>query len=131
MMFVDAAALVAILTLEPEAVELAAVIDARSGLFTSPIAVFETVGSVARKSKLPIVAVSKRLQDFLDRVDIETRPINSETGELALDASAIYGKGSGHPARLNLGDCFAYAMTKQHGVPLLYKGDDFAHTDLA
>ena len=44
---------------------------------------------------------------------------------------ARFGKGSGHPAQLNLGDCFAYAMAKQHGVPLLYKGDDFSQTDLA
>lgn len=131
MMFVDASALVAILTLEPEAGGLAAAIENGDGLFTSPIAVFETVVSVARKSKLPMVAVSRRVQEFLDRVDIETRPITSETGELALDASAVYGKGSGHPARLNLGDCFAYAMAKQHGVPLLYRGDDFAETDLA
>ena len=50
---------------------------------------------------------------------------------LALGAFDRFGKGSGHPARLNLGDCFAYAMAKQHGVPLLYKGDDFSQTDLA
>ena len=62
---------------------------------------------------------------------IATLPIDRTRRHAALAAYARYGKGSGHPARLNLGDCFAYAMAKQHGVPLLYKGDDFSQTDLA
>ena len=53
------------------------------------------------------------------------------TARTSSDAYATYGRGQGSPARLNMGDCFAYAMAKRLGVPLLYKGDDFALTDLA
>lgn len=49
---------------------------------------------------------------------------------LALAAFERFGKGSGHPAQLNLGDCFAYAIAKRHGIKLLYKGNDFSQTDL-
>ena len=70
------------------------------------------------------------MEHFLQRSNVETLPITAETGSLALDAFERYGKGR-HPARLNFGDCFAYAMAKQHGVPLLYNGEDFAQTDLA
>ena len=130
-MFVDASALVAILTLEPEADALSERIEKSPELFTSPVALFETVVVVARKSRLATDIVSQRVRAFLDRVGIEVREIDKRTGDLALAAFAHYGKGQGHPARLNLGDCFAYAMAKQHGVPLLYKGDDFSKTDLA
>jgi ribonuclease VapC len=130
-MFVDASVLVAILTLEPDARSLATRLEAESGLFTSPVAFFEVVTSVARKSRQPVDVVADRVRMFVDSAAIETRTIDRQTGEIALAAFARYGKGSGHPARLNLGDCFAYAMAKQHGVPLLYKGDDFAQTDLA
>jgi ribonuclease VapC len=57
--------------------------------------------------------------------------ITPEIGRRALAAGAIYGKGVGHRADLNFGDCFAYACAKQLGVPLIYKGKDFAHTDIA
>ena len=57
-------------------------------------------------------------------------PFDEEQATIAGDAYRDYGKGSGHPARLNLGDCYAYALASQTGEPLLYKGDDFSHTDL-
>lgn len=57
--------------------------------------------------------------------------ISPEVGRLAIDASARYGKAVGHVADLDFGDCFAYACAKSLGVPLLYKGNDFANTDLA
>jgi ribonuclease VapC len=130
-MFVDASVLVAILTLEPDADPLSVRMEGVEGLFTSPVALFETVVVVARKSRLATDVVSNRVRAFLDRVEIDVREIDERTGDLALEAFARYGKGRGHPARLNLGDCFAYAMAKRYGVPLLYKGDDFSQTDLA
>jgi len=57
--------------------------------------------------------------------------ITPEIGEIAIAAMARYGKGRGHPAQLNFGDCFSYACAKAAGVPLLYVGDDFSKTDLA
>ena len=61
--------------------------------------------------------------------EIEVIGIGPAEGDLALDAFERYGKGR-HPARLNMGDCFAYACARTHGVPLLFKGDDFSHTDI-
>jgi ribonuclease VapC len=130
-MFVDASAIVAILTEESDGPQFSDRIQGADGLFTSPVAVFEAVSSVARKDRLPVPFVAKEVQMFLNRAQIETRAISQDVGHTALAAFAKYGKGSGHPARLNLGDCFAYAMAKQHGVPLLYKGNDFSQTDIA
>lgn len=67
---------------------------------------------------------------LLDLAQIRLVPITTDDAGRALDAFARYGKGTGHPARLNMGDCFAYAVARNHGVPLLYKGEDFALTDL-
>ncbi len=57
--------------------------------------------------------------------------ISADLVEGLADVHQRYGKGLGHPARLNMGDCFSYALAKKSGDPLLYKGDDFSHTDLA
>ena len=78
------------------------------------------------------VEKAKRItQDFLAEIGATLVPIGEETGNHAIDAFARYGKGKGHPAQLNLGDCFSYAVAKEQGVGLLYKGDDFLRTDLA
>jgi ribonuclease VapC len=61
---------------------------------------------------------------------IKIEPVTEEQAYLALDAYDRFGKGTGHPAALNYGDCFSYALAKQTGEPLLFKGNDFAHTDL-
>ena len=61
---------------------------------------------------------------------IKIEPVTEEHAYLALDAYDRFGKGTGHPAGLNYGDCFSYALAKQTGEPLLFKGADFTHTDL-
>jgi len=58
-------------------------------------------------------------------------PISDAEADVSLAAYERFGKASGHPARLNMGDCFAYACAKTNNAKLLYKGDDFKHTDLA
>ena len=68
---------------------------------------------------------------FVEDLGAEEVAITPEIGRRALDAGATYGKAVGHPADVNFGDCFAYACAKQLGVTLVYKGDDFAQTDLA
>ena len=70
------------------------------------------------------------LWTFLASVHLRTEPVTFEQAKLALDAFARFGKGSGHPARLNFGDCFSYALAKALDRPLLFKGEDFRHTDL-
>lgn len=129
-MFIDASALAAILLAEEDAFLLNEAIDEADAPFTSPIAVFETVLAVNRRRAGGVERVHSSVLRFLDRAGIAIRPIESGIAERALSAFARYGKGQGHPAQLNLGDCFAYAMAQAHGVGLLYKGGDFALTDL-
>ncbi len=132
-MFIDASALAAILLDEPDGRELAQAIENGPvvGRTTSPIAVFEAALAVNRTERGGIERAAAVVLRLLQRSGITVASIDEQTGVLAISAHARYGKGSGHTARLNLGDCFAYAMAKQHGVPLLYKGDDFSQTDLA
>jgi ribonuclease VapC len=73
---------------------------------------------------------SFELDDLLERSAVRIVPFDVEMGEAAIAAFQTYGKGRGHKARLNFGDCLAYAAAKRHGAALLYKGDDFAYTDL-
>jgi ribonuclease VapC len=75
------------------------------------------------------VALSRRLDEFLAEAGIIIEPVTPEQARIAREAYRDFGKGSGHPARLNFGDCFAYALAKAKAEPLLFKGDDFRHTD--
>ena len=70
------------------------------------------------------------IDDFLQEARIEIVAIDAEDGRVAVQAFSDYGKGRGHPAQLNLADCLSYACAKNRKVPLLYKGNDFARTDL-
>ena len=130
-MFVDASAMVAIVALEPEHTRLVERLEDAVRPVTSPLAVFETVLALARDKSIGLERARTLMDRFLQRLQIEVLSIKPAILDRALDAHARFGKGRGHPARLNFGDCFAYAMAKQHGVALLYKGDDFSHTDLA
>jgi len=73
---------------------------------------------------------SARLDELLQRLDVEIVDVTAEQASIARAAHRDYGRGSGNPARLNFGDCFSYALAKVTGEPLLFKGDDFGHTDL-
>lgn len=73
----------------------------------------------------------EQLDLFLARAQIEVTPVTAEQVRVARKAWRRYGKGSGHAARLNFGDCFSYALAQSLGEELLYKGTDFAHTDVA
>jgi ribonuclease VapC len=74
---------------------------------------------------------SRRFDDLLGTAQVIVEPVTQDQARLAREAYRDFGKGSGHPARLDLGDCFAYALAKATGEPILFKGDDFTHTDLA
>jgi ribonuclease VapC len=129
-MFVDASAIIAIMTRESGREALSERLESVDSAATSPLAVFEAVAAIVRKEKITVARAEVLVQEFLRRAGIEVASIDAEVGQVAVDAFDRYGKGR-HPARLNICDCFAYAMAKRHGVPLLYKGDDFSHTDLA
>ena len=97
---------------------------------TTPVAVYEAVLGVSRKRQWSVEEAEAHVRDFLAAAGVAVQPIQPETAHVALEAFARYGKGRGHPARLNLGDCFIYAQAKVGGASLLYKGDDFSKTDI-
>ncbi|MFC0285188.1 type II toxin-antitoxin system VapC family toxin [Kaistia hirudinis] len=130
MIFVDASALVAMIVGEPDAAVLADALDGSAAAFTSPIAIFEAVLGVRRVRSSTLAEAQSDVDSVLDAAGIEVVPIHPTTAKGALEAFALYGKGRGHPAQLNMGDCFAYAMAKSRGAALLFKGDDFVHTDI-
>jgi len=130
-MFVDASAIVAILTREPDADALADVLDGATAPITSPIAVFEATLGLCRKRRASVVAAEADLRTFLEIAGISCVSITPDDATTALAAFARFGKGRGHPAQLNLGDCFAYAVARNHGMPVLFTGEDFSQTDIA
>ena len=73
----------------------------------------------------------QRFDDLLREARIVVEPITEPQARIAREAYRDFGRGSGHPARLNFGDCFAYALARATGEPLLFKGNDFVHTDIA
>ena len=75
-------------------------------------------------------ALNRRLDEIIEYFEIEIEPFTATQAKIARLAYRDYGKGSGHPANLNFGDCFTYALARDKREPVLYKGDDFVHTDL-
>jgi len=96
---------------------------------TSGVAVYEAALAIARLKSIPPGVAQESVDDFLDATGVTRVPIAAAEARLAITAHASYGQGR-HPARLNLGDCFAYACAQVHGVPLLNVGDDFPQTDI-
>lgn len=137
-MFVDASVIVAILNQEPGWEELLKRLSGFSGLLcVSPLVRFEATQALARAgagSRKPTAEALLHARDLFDRFIVEIDGgsviIDDDIGSSAIDASARYGKAVGHRADLNFGDCFAYACAKSLDLPLLYKGNDFALTDL-
>lgn len=137
-MFVDASVIVAILNQELGWEELVKQLSRVAGpLYISALVRFEAAQAVARAgagSRKPTAEALFNARDLVDRflveIDAENVTIDDDIGSRAIDASARYGKAVGHQADLNLGDCFAYACAKRRDLPLLYKGNDFALTDL-
>jgi ribonuclease VapC len=128
-MLIDASALVAILTRETDADALADTIARAAQCLTTPLALYEATLTVMRTKKMPMHAAQSAVLGFVSLNLVRIVPIDAAIGDTALAAFERFGKGR-HRAGLNMGDCFAYASARAHGVPLLCKGDDFAHTDI-
>lgn len=126
-MIVDTSALLAILRDEPEARPCAEAIE-RAATRRISAATFLEAALVIDASRDPIA--SRRLDDLLTAADIVIEPVTEAQARIGREAYRDFGKGSGHPAQLNVGDCFAYALARVTGEPLLFKGSDFAHTDV-
>jgi len=126
-MVIDTSALIAILFGEPEADRLvAAIADAPERVVGAPTLVEASAILLARKGAAGDLA----LDALLRRFDIRVVPMSTEAAASARAAYKRYGKGVGQPGVLNLGDCLAYGVAVAGGDSLLFKGDDFARTDV-
>jgi ribonuclease VapC len=142
-MFVDASAVVAILAREALADDLMHRIRQTSNpIYYSSITMYEAVVGLARKTAISIFGdqvptpagllmdVQADVEEFFTAIGATEVPIDVGMHRLALDAARNFGRATGHPAKLNFGDCFAYATAKALDVPLLFVGDDFGRTDI-
>ena len=127
-MIIDTSALIAILRDEPDAKVYALAIE-RSPTCRLSAANFVETALVIDGSRDPIA--SRRFDDLVKEARIVIEPVTEAHARFAREAYRDFGKGSGHRAKLNFGDCFAYALAKTAGEPLLFKGDDFSKTDVA
>jgi ribonuclease VapC len=129
MIFVDASALISIVSQEADALGLAAVLEAEETRLCSPISVWQTVAGLCRTHIFSVASAQARVRDIGQILRLQMVPIGEREHELALQAYAQFGKGR-HPAGLNMRDCFAYACAKAQHAALLFKGDDFSKTDI-
>jgi ribonuclease VapC len=126
-MIIDSSALISICKREPDWDFYAKALDASGPVSMSAASYLET--SIVLDSLGDPVASTRFDQILLDaRIAIE--PVTPEQARIARQAYRDYGKGSGHPAQLNFGDCFSYALAREKREPILFKGEDFVHTDL-
>lgn len=126
-MIVDSSALVAILKREPEGAAFSALLESTATVRISAATYFET-SIVIDGLRNP--AVSHLLDDLIERAEMVIEPVTAEQARTARQAYRDYGRGSGHAANLNFGDCFTYALAREKREPVLWKGEDFGHTDL-
>ena len=126
-MIVDTSAIMAIIFQELEAQRFSHLIE-QTGDCRISAANYVEAAIVLDGSRNPIV--SRRLDELIRYGDISIEPVTSAQARIAREAYRDFGKGSGHPAKLNFGDCFAYAFAKDTGQPLLFKGSDFSKTDV-
>ena len=126
-MIIDTSALIAILRAEDDASDMALAIERAPARRISAANYLETA-VVIDASRDPIA--SRRFDELVDVAELRVEPVTHDQARIARDAYRDFGKGSGHPAKLNFGDCFAYALAKTTSEPLLFKGEDFIHTDI-
>jgi ribonuclease VapC len=126
-MIVDTSAIVAVLRDEPDAETFAHAI-ASAGIRRVSAVNYVEAAAVIDGSRNPIA--SRRFDDFFRQASFTVEAVTADQASIAREAYKDFGKGSGHPAQLNFGDCFAYALAKARSEPILFKGQDFIHTDL-
>ena len=126
-MILDTSAVIAILRDEPDAAAFAEAIEQATHRRISAVNYVEAA-AVIDGSRDPIA--SRRFDELLREADVTIEAVSENQARIARAAYRDFGRGSGHPAKLNFGDCFAYALAKARREPLLFTGDDFAHTDV-
>ncbi len=124
-MVIDSSAIIAILKLEDEAEIFAKAVSSDPVRLLSAATMVEIgIFLIARSD-----SAYQEFEQLVADIDIQIVPVDEQQSRIALDAFRHYGKGR-HPARLNYGDCFTYALAKLSGEPLLFKGNDFSQTDI-
>lgn len=127
-MIIDPSAVLAIMLDEPERADLVTAV-ARADVVRMSAASYVEIAAVVERRRNPVL--SRRLDELLDSMGVELVPFDAEQATIARGAYRDFGRGSGHRAGLNLGDCFSYGTAKATREPLLWVGDDFDHTDVA
>ena len=126
-MIVDTSVLAAILFDEPERHDFQARLAASDRMTISAGSWVELAVVLTRKRRTDLLAISDQV---ISALSIRIAAVDRAQAEIARMAYREFGRGSGHKAKLNFGDCFSYALSKTAGEPLLFKGDDFSHTDV-
>lgn len=142
-MFLDASAIVAVCGDEKDAGYFIAKIEmSNKPIFYSSLSMFEAVISLARKKTVSIHGdnvstppeiidrVQAQVEAFIEAIGAKEVSISGTLHKKAIEVARTYGRFVGHPAKLNFGDCFAYACAQSYRLPLLFKGDDFSKTDI-
>jgi ribonuclease VapC len=124
---IDSSAILAVYFQESDAATFAHKIATTSEKFISAPTLVETcIAAVSRNGETAFRSINAQIQS----ANIHVVPFDAYAAEIAIAAFLKYGKGRGHKAQLNFGDCISYAMSKTEAMPLLFKGDDFIHTDV-
>lgn len=126
-MIVDSSALIAILAGEPDAEELN---DVLSGAVRPALSVANYLEAAIVLDRHPARRAGEKLDRYLVAGQVELADVTESQARIARAAYRNFGRGTGHPAGLNFGDCFAYALAIDRDESLLYKGNDFQHTDV-
>ena len=126
-MIVDTSVLVTLLREEPATARFVPVLNRNVGQLKMSTANYFETAIVIDSNDDPVI--SERLDSVMRMFEIELVPVSAHHVRIAREAYRTYGKGR-HPAKLNFGDCFAYALARTTGEPLMFKGDDFAKTDI-
>ena len=128
-MIVDTSAVIAVLKEESDAPRFLRALTLPAEAKRMSAANYLEAAIVVDANRNPLL--SRRLDELIVQTEIMAEPVTLEQANIARAAYRDFGRGSGHPAQLNFGDCFAYSLAKSMREPLLFKGDDFAHTDVA
>jgi ribonuclease VapC len=128
-MIIDTTAVIAILRGEAEAERFSLALEQATSPKRMSAATYLEVSLVIDASGDPVL--SRNLDRLIEIAQIAIEPFTLDQARLARQAYRDFGKSSGHPARLNFGDCFAYALAQTSHAPLLFKGSDFGQTDIA
>jgi ribonuclease VapC len=128
--FIDASAAVAIILDEPDREVLRQKLKSTKKRMMSALSSYESVMAIMRSKQLGVEDAYGLVREFQHIFAIKLIAIEPRITDTALQAFKQYGKGQGHKAKLNMGDCFSYACAKDFAVPLLFKGNDFSETDV-